>query len=70
MVKRFLYCEETYGGMNSFEFSDVNELSCLYGWGTDFCKDYDTALILWIDSCEIGEYFNHRLGIVVRLKDS
>lgn len=32
-----------------------------------FCKDSDLKLQEWISSAKVGDYFEHRLGVVVRI---
>jgi hypothetical protein len=39
----------------------------LDNWG---CGDADTALVEWMQTAEIGDYHDHRLGVIVRLKDA
>lgn len=69
-MKQFLYVEQTDGGMNERIVSDAQELSGLYGWMHESCVDDDTKLVHWMSAAEIGDYAQHRLGLVVRLKDA
>ena len=68
-MKQFLYVEQTDGGMNECIVSDAQELSGLYGWMHESCAKEDTQLANWMDTAEIGDHADHRLGIIVRLKD-
>lgn len=70
MNKRFLYCEATEGGMDQWEFFTSDGLIGLHGWMDRDCRSYDEDLVAWLDTAEIGEYYEHRLGVVVRLKDA
>jgi hypothetical protein len=72
MTKHFIYFEDCDGGMSIFTFnSDYVEesLKALYGWLHDDCKDDDIALLDWIETSEVGDYYSHRLGVCIRLKD-
>jgi hypothetical protein len=68
MSKRFLYCESTEGVMETQFVSSVHSLS-LFGWMEHGNRDDDNRLSRWMDSAEVGDVQNHRLGIMVRLKD-
>jgi len=70
MSARFMYFEAEEGGMNTFEFSTAEELSCLCGWGEESCKEDDESLLSWVENSEVGEVFEHRLGYAVKLKDA
>ena len=70
--KQFCYFEVAEGGMTQHRMhagniSDV--LKCLDGWMSPSCIDRDNKLLKWTESAEVGEEFNHRLGIMVRVKD-
>jgi hypothetical protein len=66
-VKKFIYCEITDGGMESWEISNIEDLKGLYGWMTDGCKKDDYELVNWIEKANIGDYFKHRLGMCFRV---
>jgi hypothetical protein len=71
MIK-FIYCENTEGGMESTEYSfnlheDI-EFNNLYGWMRHNCSEADIALVDWAISSKIGEFFKHRLGMCFRVK--
>jgi len=68
-MKNFMYFESTEGGMNHFVINDVRDLKKLYGWMNDYCKPMDSILLNWMKSADIGEICEHRLGVLVRLKD-
>jgi len=68
-MKKFIYCESTEGGMDSCCFNKIKELG-LYAWMSDeFCKKEDQALCDWLEKAEVGQYFEHRLGICFRVSD-
>lgn len=66
-MKKFIYCEITDGGMEKWEISNIEDLKGLYGWMTDSCKKDDYELVNWIEKANIGDYFEHRLGICFRV---
>jgi hypothetical protein len=69
-VKRFIYCAGNDGGMewNDYLFEDNNiSFDDLYGWFWDACVEQDTKLIEWAKTAKIGDFYNHRLGIVFRV---
>ena len=68
-MKSFFYAEDTEGGMCPIFFNQASELSGLYGWMCGDCVHQDTALTNWMETAEVGDTFDHRLGIAVRLKD-
>lgn len=68
-MKQFIYCESTEGGMDSFIFSNPNQLSHLFAWMNPDCATNDEKLVAWLESSDIGDYYFHRLGIVIRLKN-
>lgn len=68
MNKQFLYCESTEGGMEIQIVSSVDSLS-LRGWMQHGNKESDNRLTQWADKAEVGDFQNHRLGMMVRLKD-
>lgn len=68
-MKQFMYFESTEGGMETSVFRGQNDLPYLYGWMSDHCQDADTAMVTWMETAEIGDVFDHRLGYLVRIKD-
>ena len=68
-MKQYLYFESQEGGMDMFSFSDASNLIRLVGWKQPLCKNEDDKLCLWLETAEIGDYFVHRLGYVIRIKD-
>lgn len=70
MPKQFAYFESTDGGMESFIASVIEDFEQLNGWQTDSCKEADDAMIEWVEKAQIGEMYEHRLGCIVRLKDT
>jgi hypothetical protein len=67
MSKAFLYFESTEGGMETHEFTDKKDFPCLLGWMREPCKNSDMKLLSWMETCEVGEYYSHRLGYAVRV---
>lgn len=65
----FLYCQSTEGGMDYFTFSGPSILDFLPGWMRGDCIPYDQKLVDWLSCAEVGEVFQHRLGVVIRLQD-
>jgi len=69
-TKRFIYCESTEGGMESndylFEGDDIRFFG-LYGWMWAACLEQDTKLVEWAKTAKIGDFYNHRLGVVFRV---
>jgi hypothetical protein len=74
IMKHFIYFESTDGGMDSHkhEFKDNNIKFNLYGWMNENygCDTSDKELIEWAKKCEIGDYFEHRLGTCVRVNNN
>lgn len=68
-MKAFVYCETTEGGMDAYIVHSAKDLTCLYGWMSRDCKEEDEALVEWMETAEVGDYLDHRLGVIVRLKD-
>ena len=68
-MKRFIYFEQTDGGMRHFELLNEIALQNLVSWMDDMCKHDDSLLLDWMKKAEVGEYTNHRLGYLIRLKD-
>lgn len=68
-MKQFLYCEIQEGGMDYFVVSAADELRHLRSWMKEGCAVEDKLLALWMVGADIGEFYNHRLGVCIRLKD-
>ena len=69
MMKTFVYCRITDGGMEAHFVHSANELQHLYGWMSADCKSDDEELVAGMEKAEVGDLVNHRLGLAVRLKD-
>ena len=70
MTKHFIYVECQEGGSQEHHFSQLEEITNdLIGWMTGGCVTGDSRLIEWVDKADVGEYFEHRLGVAIRLKD-
>lgn len=67
--KQFMYFESIEGGMVSYAVSTGRDLSGLYGWMSKGCEADDQGLLNWMESANVGEFYEHRLGTLVRLKD-
>lgn len=68
-MKKFEYFESQEGGMDHFTVTTSLDLRRLYGWMNDDCETSDLLLLRWMDSTDVGEMYEHRLGIMVRIKD-
>ena len=66
-MKNFIYCETTDGGMMDFKVTCESDLKELYGWMDESCKKDDAELLEWLDTSKIGDYHNHRLGLIFRV---
>lgn len=69
MSKTFLYCETTEGGMHMQIVHSQKDLATLCGWMDKWCRLVDEALVSWMETAEVGDYYDHRLGVMVRVKD-
>lgn len=69
MLKTFIYCEATEGGMDSYIVHSSDDLKNLYGWMSRDCRKEDKSLVAWMETAAVGEHLDHRLGVIVRLKD-
>lgn len=73
-MKHFIYFESQEGGMeqNEYSFEDLEKdfNFGLYGWMDENygCDTSDKELVEWAKTCDIGEFFNHRMGTCVRVK--
>lgn len=63
----FMYFENQEGGMTAHIITPGEPLQ-LHGWMGPGCKKADLALVKWMGDARIGEAFNHRLGICVRVR--
>lgn len=69
MAKQFMYFQTTDGGMVNFPVTGPRDLRDLLGWMNDSCMREDQKLLRWMESAQVGEMTEHRLGCLVRLKD-
>lgn len=67
---QFVYCESTEGGMDTYYFTRVEDIPRVYGWMSTDVLDEDEALVDFVRTADIGDVFEHRLGVCVRLKDT
>jgi hypothetical protein len=59
--RQFVYCENTEGGMDTFELETQTPPS-LRGWMSADCKAEDTRLLKWMETATVGQWTDHRLG--------
>lgn len=69
-MKQFMYFQSTDGGMEVFTVSSPEEFPPLYGWMTTSCACGDRGMLAWMDTAEIGDVYDHRLGYLVRVKNA
>ena len=60
--RKFVYCENTEGGMDTFELESDEQPTGLRGWMSASTKADDRTLVLWMKTARIGEWTEHRLG--------
>ena len=71
-MKTFMYFENQEGGMDYFKVSNSMDLARLSGWMKERFQNNteDVALVDWMEDAEVGDYAEHRLGVMVRVKDT
>ena len=71
-AKKFLFLEETEGGMDIHELSSFNNfkgLERLRDWKSYYTKSHDHALLEWMQKdAKVGGYYMHRLGCCIRVR--
>lgn len=74
----FIYFEDTEGGMEprhirlplGFAEDEGYKVTLpLRSWMEDDCSQEDNELVAWMETADVGEYYYHRLGVMVRVKD-
>lgn len=71
MAKHFVYFKELEGGMAVFVANTENELAeNLEGWMRRSCKKDDSELLQWMINAGVGTMKDHRLGVLVRMRDA
>lgn len=65
-MKKFIYFESAEGGMRTHVFNRFKDFH-VNGWLSPSCVNEDMELIFWADKAKIGDCFEHRLGICVRI---
>lgn len=67
---KFLYFKMDDVGISVWVIHSVdsNALGYINDWMTSHNKEDDLALIDWMKIADVGEYYSHRLGYVVRVK--
>ena len=68
--KNFMYCESEEGGMQQHFAQNFEGLKHLLGWMNKDCLKEDMALRRWMEVAEVGEFYDHRLGVCVRIRDA
>ena len=71
-MKQFMYLEAIAGYIDNQPFKDADEVQRYLqrSWKSEGCEEDDAALEQWIDSAEVGQYHEHRMGVAVRLQDT
>jgi hypothetical protein len=69
-MKTFMYFENQEGGMAEWEVREESDLIALRGWKDSYCYNDDKHLEEWMKTAEIGDLVEHRLGVMVRVKDT
>lgn len=67
-IKRFRYYEIEEGGMYAFDVKSEKDMRGLCGWKSPSCVRADELLEKQMTGMEVGEYVQHRMGELVRLK--
>lgn len=72
-MKDFIYFEQIEGGMEviKLNFNNDDYVFPLFGWMSEEygCKSQDLELVKWCKKAKIGDYFEHRLGVCVRVNN-
>lgn len=70
-MKNFIYLEAGEGHIFTHKYTFIDEVYnfALYGWMDENagCDTQDKWLVEWCKKAEIGDYYEHRLGICVRV---
>ena len=66
--KEFLYVEQTEGGMTPYLIRDNRPPTFLRNWMELAQQKSDRALVKWMGDAEVGDIFDHRLGIMIRVR--
>ena len=70
-MKTFMYFENQEGGMGAFFVEDAIDLyPVIKGWMSGIHVQGDKMLRAWMEDAEVGDYAEHRLGVMVRVKDT
>lgn len=72
-MKYFLYCGSTEeGGMSDalyVFYPDEPASFTLTGWMSQDFQKFDEKLVEWADTAHVGEFFQHRGGVCIRVVD-
>jgi hypothetical protein len=71
-MKLFMYFEAQEGGMDNWLFEGAEKVRRYFqrSWKSAGCEEDDAAFEQWIDNAEVGQYYEHRMGVAVRLADT
>ena len=69
MKKRFRFFQANEGGMSEFDIFTMNDLHNIAYWMTNECIKKDSKLKADMKKMEVGDFVEHRMGTLVRLKD-
>ena len=68
-MKKFIYFEDTEGGIDLHIINSPSQLQVLRGWMSPETEEDDTNLAEFVGIAEVGEVYMHRLGYLVRVKE-
>lgn len=69
-MKNFVYFKESEGGMDIIkDIKTEKDLTFLLSWMLHCCEVDDRRLVQWMDQAKVGEMHEHRLGVLVRMKN-
>lgn len=66
--KQFTFFENQEGGMADHTVGNLKDLTRILGLDSGKYP-VDAQLLAWGESAEVGDHFDHRLGVCVRVKD-
>lgn len=64
----FFYIEETEGDIEAYEVDADRGPYGIIGWMSESCKEDDEALLAWMKTAKLGQTFDHRLGIMIKIR--
>jgi hypothetical protein len=69
-VKAFKYFWNTEGGMEVIDIEKTVDLEAIPYWKEESVLSQDLALEHFMGTAEVGDFHHHRLGCLVRVKDT